>query len=438
MAYKLKTTGLATALLSLVVVDDDGTTVVDLKGAAVTKHANATIGAKNWKGVSRKFISTSGAESYTPYGITWDDPPSCTMNDGDGMAVFMAMAGAAARSQAGAFITISASADGSGLAETSSGKTVLNVFGASNNVGSTTLPADGSTSFSIGANWRNDANCQLFYGLESGSMAADSTAGNPGNYGSGLAKIRNIGGSSGQGYQPCKPHVAAVFDRELTLAEMQSLHDDWFGVLIDAGSPTVTLSPKPTTVAVSATRTFTITRSTAAPAGGITYNLSSSASAVATVPATVTMDEGQTTKTFDATGVSIGDAEITATNAADSGETDTAGLTVTAATVRTLQLLAHVDAVGATSVKGAVFAAPSGGALTGAKIGEFSGQAFDGTAVSGQARLRVAASLFGGGALTTSDVPVIVWTATSASSSALGDGVAFGSVGPQACTVVDV
>lgn len=437
MSYALKTTGLATRLISLVVVDDDGSTVVDLKGNAVTKHANASIGAKNWKGTSRKYVDISGS-TYTPYGITWNSPPSCTMIDSDGMAVFMAMAGAGSKYSAGAFVVISAYGDSQGMISSGSGKAAVNQGAATNNVGTTTLPVDGSTSFSIAANWRNGANCQLFYGLESGSLAADSTAGNPGYEGVSGAVLRNIGGSSGQGNQPCKPHVMAVFDRELTLAEMQSLHDDWFGVLIDAGSPTVTISPKPTTVAVSATRTFTITRSTAAPAGGITYNLSSSASSVATVPATVTMDEGQTTKTFDATGVSIGDAEITATNAADSGETDTAGLTVTAATVRTLQLLAHVDAVGATSVKGSVFAAPSGGALTGAKIGEFSGQAFDGTAVSGQARLRVAASLFGGGALTTSDVPVIVWTATSASSSALGDGVAFGSVGPQACTVVDV
>lgn len=437
MGYALKTTGLATALISLVVVDDDGSTVVDLKGNAVTKHASATIGAKNWKGVSRKYISVSGS-SYTPYGITWDSPPSCSMKDADGTAIFMAFAGAGQKFYAGAFLVISAWNDGQGLIASASGKASIYQGGSTNNVGSTTLPTDGSTSFSIGTNWTNNSNCQLFYGLESGSMAADSTAGNPGIDGITGAVLRNIGGSDGQGYQPCKPHVCAVFERELTLAEFQSLHNDWFGVLIDAGSPAVALSPKPTTVAVSATRTFTITRSTAAPAGGITYNLSSSASAVATVPATVTMDEGQTTKTFDATGVSIGDAEITATNAADSGETDTAGLTVTAATVRTLQLLAHVDAVGATSVKGAVFAAPSGGALTGAKIGEFSDQAFDGTAVSGQARLRVAASLFGGGALTTSDVPVIVWTATSASGSALGNGVAFGSVGPQACTVVDV
>ncbi|MBN9461716.1 MAG: hypothetical protein J0H00_10895, partial [Burkholderiales bacterium] len=80
----------------------------------------------------------------------------------------------------------------------------------------------------------------------------------------------------------------------------------------------------------------------------------------------------------------------------------------------------------------------TGGALTGAKIGEFSGQAFDGTAVGGQARLRVAVSIFGGGSLTTSDTPVLIWTATSASGSALGNGVGIGSVGPQACTVVDV
>ncbi|MBN9463467.1 MAG: hypothetical protein J0H00_19830, partial [Burkholderiales bacterium] len=350
MAYALKTTGLATRLISLVVVDEDGTTVVDLKGYAVTKHASAGIGAKNWKGVSRKYIDIGGVD-YTPYGVTWSSPPSCTMTDSDGMAVFMAFAGAGSRFQAGTFLTISNNPDNQGLQSSGSGKAAMVQGSATNNIGSTTLPVDGSTSFSIGTNWRNNANCQHFYGLESGAMAADSTAANPGNWGIAAAALRNIGGSSGQGRQPCKPHVSAVFDRELTLEEMQSLHNDWFGVLIDAGSPTVTLSPKPTTVAVGGTRTETATRSTAAPSGGVTYNLSSDTPAVATVPATAVMTEGQTTKTFDITGVSIGDAVITATNAADSGETDSVTVTVTAATVTTLQLLAHVDAVGATSVK---------------------------------------------------------------------------------------
>jgi hypothetical protein len=223
----------------------------------------------------------------------------------------------------------------------------------------------------------------------------------------------------------------------LTDAEMATITSDPSSI-IEVSSPSIALSPKPTTAVVSGTRTFTITRTTAAPAGGVTYNLASSTPAVATVPASVVMAEGTTTKTFDATGESVGSTNISATNAADSGETDTAALTVSAPTTTTLKLLAHPDAASATAVKGVVFAAPSGGALTGAKIGEFNSASFDATLESGQAVLKVPVTGFSGGSLTTSDTPVCVWIGTSAAASPLGNAVAIGSVGPQACTVIEV
>ena len=94
------------------------------------------------------------------------------------------------------------------------------------------------------------------------------------------------------------------------------------------GSATITLTD-PVSVVTGSTAACTITRSTAA-SGTITYNLTSSATGVATVPATATIADGQTTGTFNITGVSAGSSTITATNASDSGETDTATANVSA------------------------------------------------------------------------------------------------------------
>lgn len=214
--------------------------------------------------------------------------------------------------------------------------------------------------------------------------------------------------------------------------------DDFEGGDLAAVGSTIDLSPDPASVVNGGTTQITITRSAAAPAGaGVTYNLASGTPAAATVPATVPMAEGQTTATFNVTGVSVGSSVITVTNAADSNETDT--MTVNVVTVRKLKLLAHIDALGATAVKGAVFAAPTGGALVGAKIGEFSGGAFKAVAESGQAPLEVAVGDFGGSALTTADTPVCVWEGTSAAGSALpGSPAPFGSNGVHECTVIEV
>ncbi|MGA2600863.1 MAG: PKD domain-containing protein, partial [Bryobacteraceae bacterium] len=62
----------------------------------------------------------------------------------------------------------------------------------------------------------------------------------------------------------------------------------------------------------TATQTFTLTLSTTAPTGGITLNLSSSNTSVATVPATVTIPANASTVTFVATGVAAGQTTITA------------------------------------------------------------------------------------------------------------------------------
>lgn len=111
--------------------------------------------------------------------------------------------------------------------------------------------------------------------------------------------------------------------------------------------------------------------------------------------------------------------------------------TTDAALVTTLKVLCDARAAGATSVHGAVFAAPATGDLLGAFIGEFIGAEFEADLESGEAVLLVPVSDFGGEALTTSDTAVVVFEAVSSASSALGNAVPFGSAGVHEATIVE-
>lgn len=98
-----------------------------------------------------------------------------------------------------------------------------------------------------------------------------------------------------------------------------------------AAAETISLLPPAASITSSGSQLFTIERSAVAPSGGVTYNLSSSTPAVATVPATVLLPQGQDEVQFSATAVAPGSTTISATNAADPSETDSSSLTVTSA-----------------------------------------------------------------------------------------------------------
>ncbi len=76
------------------------------------------------------------------------------------------------------------------------------------------------------------------------------------------------------------------------------------------GLPPLTLTPPTADVRVGATRTYTVGLAKAAPAGGWTFDVVSSAPSTASVPAMVTIPAGATSTTFDATGVDAGQATI--------------------------------------------------------------------------------------------------------------------------------
>lgn len=224
----------------------------------------------------------------------------------------------------------------------------------------------------------------------------------------------------------------------LTDAELAAITADPT-VLIEAASSsaTITLTPDPASVQVGSARTFTATRSAPAGAGGVTYNVSSDNPAVATVPTPQALTEADSDLTFDATGVSVGTANITITNAADSSETDTVVLTVTAVTTKKAKFLVHPDFASATGITIEVNEAPSGGALTGAKLGFATGIAAEATLESGQAVIKVNAADVGASALAAGTSVRAIFKGTTSASSPLGNAVEGGSVATAAGTIIE-
>lgn len=241
MAYALKSSGIATVLVVCVVVDEDGTTIVDLKGNTITLDSGvaASVATGSWKSVARKYFVTTADGPFGYFGVRWSSTePTVDESDADGMSAWFACHGADNSSfVVTPFIEV-ASAEGlrNGLTRVSSSDAHGRYFpgGGTQAATATNLPTDGTTKFSFGANYESASDSEVFYGLESGSLASDGTAGSDGGFGGSARSVFSIGGSSGQGNQPFKPYCVCVFSRKLTTAEMQSLHDDWFGTLIDA------------------------------------------------------------------------------------------------------------------------------------------------------------------------------------------------------------
>jgi hypothetical protein len=169
----------------------------------------------------------------------------------------------------------------------------------------------------------------------------------------------------------------------------------------------------------------------------VTYNVASSNPAVATVPTPQTLTEADSDLTFDATGVSVGTANITITNAADSSETDTVALTVTAVTTKRAKFLVHPDFASATGITIEVNEAPTGGALTGAKLGFTTGVAAEATLEGGQAVIKVNAADVGASALAAATSVRAIFKGLAASGSALGSGAEAGSVVVATGTIIE-
>jgi hypothetical protein len=256
VAYTLKSSGLATRALFVVAVDEDGTTVKEFVSSTVNSTmtlTGVTTGSASWKGTSRGYFVTSanGATNYFgPKFVT----NFATVDGAAGFGIFMAYNQATAGDNNN--VIIERTGNVSLLARDVSNK----LDGLSDNVSTTSLPTDGSTKFSIGANHRQSVTSAYFYGLESGSLAADGSQVDPG-FGGGTYDILGIGGAVSQGNAPGRVHICAGFDL-CSLAEYQSLHDDWFNVLFDA---------PPAAPVLSAATVTAITATTATPRVTITF-----------------------------------------------------------------------------------------------------------------------------------------------------------------------
>lgn len=408
----------------LACVDDDGTTILDLVGDyTLTPHADVTTGAGTY---GRHFVTSLASNlargvAVSPTVVTKTvGEPDCTW-----FIVANQIVSSIARGgmTAGTGINISVYNGHIGAQSATS----LSPF-----EGTTNIVGTGAHSFAVTSLAQTESRAYVDGVLEathpSGIQAVGQTNG-----------VFYVGGRETGGYGGAAGQYVwvACFKRVLTAQEIADLHaslgaDNTFALVGSGPVAAITLSPDPASVLAGDTATITISRNTVAD-GAITYNLTSSATGVATVPATAIIANGQSSTTFSATGVAAGTATLTATNAANSNESDTVTLTVAA--VKKLRIVVHADFIGMTNVRGIVLAAGSGGNDTSGWIGEFS-VAGPFVNAAGDARLDVPVSAFGGDALTTSDAPLVTFKGTTAAGSALGASVAAGLSYAHACTVV--
>jgi hypothetical protein len=239
MPLTLKSSGLATDLVVCVAVQSDNT-ITEFKGNSISLDTGvaASVGTDTWKGSSRKYFSTTdGASETTYYGVRFNTtrPQYPTAAGGSVFAAFREIDSDTDLQHCLAEIGLEVGDNVRGLWVTTTNASRKARFdfnsGAACTIGSTTIPA--ATKLSIGANYTYNSNAQIFYGAESGSLATDSTAANPGTFGSIPFDIFGLGGAVGSNTVPADWFIFAVFDRELTTVEMQSLHNDWANVLFD-------------------------------------------------------------------------------------------------------------------------------------------------------------------------------------------------------------
>lgn len=245
MAYTLKTSGIATNLVMCNGVDEDGT-ITEFVSSDVQANRTldtgvaASVATGSWKGTARKYW-VSVDNSGVPAGVLFaaGHRPTLALTNANGVTYFCAFHGSSARTGDGGYISHSTAGDGqqAGLTLNSAANTCLMYGAGLKGGGSTTaVPTNGTTKFSIAVSYKDSGtpSDRYHYGLESGSLAADGTSDTHGGASSSAADVYGIGGLSGFGAIGASRYLDCIFNIELSLAERQSLHDDWFGTLFNA------------------------------------------------------------------------------------------------------------------------------------------------------------------------------------------------------------
>lgn len=452
MALALKTTGLAALVRFCILVDDDGT-VVDLKGSAVVAEPQVTTGSATWKGTSRRYFTTSGLGE-AAYSVRYNSTaaqPSFPTNTAAGCAVFVALSSCGVGStgitgtipQRGFAHFGASSLTTSGLLLDANDRLLVQQTSTEGVSGTTVMPVNGTTKFSVATNWVNATRADLYYGLESGSLVLDRTTVAP-QRGSASATLVSIGGYEGFGWLDAKFHIVVGFSRALTLAEMQSLHNNWYGTLLEVSGGSGVLPTAPTagttTNITSSSATLNWTdNSVVEDAYDIQLETPSGANNWSTVSGSPT---GPNVTSIAVTGLSASTQyrpRFRARNAnGDVGWVNGTAFTTLAATTKKVKVVCHPDAAGATGVTLEVHSAPASTGLTGTtRYGHATGQAFEESLEGGEAVLKVAASAVGASALAAGTEVRVLFTGTSDSASALGNAVPFGSVGAHTATIIE-
>jgi len=296
VAYTLASNAITAKAISVVLVDDTGT-IVDLCGNTFTLDTGvaASVATGAWKSItSPQYFVTTANGSFNFNGVRFTAPiPTVDQTDADGMYVWFACHGADNSQTDGTFVEISAGAGNQqGLRRVSSANAagMFTAGGGTVATSATNLPTNGTTKFSFGAYYKSASASEVFYGLESGSLASDGTAGSDGGFGGSARLLNSIGGDAGNGNQAFKPYAVCLFDGDLTLVEKQALHDDWLLVLAGVGGapsgPTVTDQPDNQNTYPGEVATFTVAATTSG--GSLSYQWKFNGSNVGTNSVTYT------------------------------------------------------------------------------------------------------------------------------------------------------
>lgn len=282
MAYTLKTTGIATKLISCLGVDEDGATVKDfVTGATGTYNASIATprtGVGAWKGVVRSWFKTDqGVDQFAPRGWVWGAPiPSAPMGAAGNGIVSLVFADSMDAASTGIFWL---TADNNqGMRRSVTGK--LEVMCGNNLRGSGTTTLAAATKLAFGFRQKYNETSPFYFGLESGTLAEDGTYAE-GGFAS-TSNISEFGGHTGHGSAPGKYYLDLRFSAAIlpTTAELQALHLDPFGTLFDApaaaftvnGSIVATLTPNGSIIVSTGTRF--VTETLVSRAGGAQASLS--------------------------------------------------------------------------------------------------------------------------------------------------------------------
>lgn len=273
MPYTLKASGIATRAKVVLGVNDNGVITEFVNGwtpgSGITVHPNVTTGSATFRGSSGfRYFQTTEAAGGVPEAISFTTNPLLTTRTVNvGLAMVAIMAGCTWLGSRYPFqlqrdsSTTSTASEGIRLTVSGTVRPECYIGGAARATGTTEIPTDGSTPFSMAAQYLHSG---TQYGIGAGGQcwyAAASSAGSaitafepaspsgagfqPGGVPSltGVAGIHRPDDNASPGaavnYAATgKYHLWMVFDSLLTLAEYQALHDDPVGTLFDVSAPT--------------------------------------------------------------------------------------------------------------------------------------------------------------------------------------------------------